>query len=178
MMIARNLDTKDFFASYLTTCTKFLEVVCEFSEEEFNVHQDAGGWTAGQVVEHVTRSTRSIVQAIKASGNIVQREPDERVDEFKKLFLDFSVKFNSPKFALPTLELHEKKKSVNELNIYFLELGEAAKKANLYEAVNDPALGEMTKWELLYVALYHTQRHIWQLVNSYTNLQTKKKQDK
>jgi hypothetical protein len=174
IMITDKLDTKDFFVSFLTTSSDFLHAASAFSVEEINAHPASGGWTAGQVVEHVTRSISSITRAMKVSGNKVQREPDERVDEFKKLFLNFSVKFTSPKFVLPSLERHDKKTSVDELNSSFVALAEATKIANLAEGVKDPALGEVTKFELLYLALYHTQRHARQLVNIYGDLQPKK----
>jgi hypothetical protein len=64
------------------------------------------------------------------------------------------------------------------LNSSFLALAEAAKIANLPEGVKDPALGEVTKFELLYLALYHMQRHTRQLLNIYGDLQAEKKPDK
>src|SRR4051812_47823666 len=163
-MITVKLDAKDFYVSYPTTSAEFLKAASAFSAKEFNARPAAGGWTPGQVVEHVTRSIRSIAHALKASGNTVEREPDERVNEFKKLFLDFSVKYHSPKFVLPTLELHDKMQSVAELDSSFIGLREAAKMVNLSEGVKDPALGEMTKFEMLYLALFHTQRHTRQLL--------------
>jgi hypothetical protein len=98
-------------------------------------------------------------------GKPAEREPGERVQELKKIFLDLSTKFQSPEFILPTQDTYEKDTLVAKFKRSIERLKAAAATVNLSEIINLPIFGEITKLELLHFVLYHTQRHNHQLKN-------------
>ena len=94
-----------------------------------------------------------------------QRDPAERVQELRGIFLDFTTKFKTPDFILPTEDTYEKNILIARLNRSNERLREAAGRVDLSGIINLPAFGEITKLELLHFVLYHTQRHLHQLKN-------------
>ena len=81
------------------------------------------------------------------------------------MFLDFTMKFNSPEFITPKADSYEKETLITDLTKSIEHLRELRNKINLSEIISLPAFGEITKLELLHFVLYHTQRHIHQLKN-------------
>lgn len=81
------------------------------------------------------------------------------------MFLDFTVKFQSPEFILPTKNYYQKEILLGELKKSMQNLQELAGEVNLSEEITLHPFGEITKLELLYFVLYHTQRHIHQVKN-------------
>lgn len=164
-MIAQTLTTRDLFLAVDETLSEFRQLVSSFSQEELNAVPFSGSWKAGEVAEHITKSNASIAQALNANGYLPERERDERAGELKATFLDFTAKFKSPDFVLPTQSHYNKDALTAALKRSIEALKEAGSKANLREAIMNPALGEITKLELLYLVLFHTKRHIRQLQN-------------
>jgi hypothetical protein len=164
-MIAEKFNIKGFIISFDNTASDLLQVISLQSEKELNMVPTEGSWTAGQVAEHVSRSIASISQALKAKGKRSDREAGQRVAELKAMFLDFSLKFKSAVTLLPTMEFYEKEALIAELTGQIKEFKDTAEKADLTEIIAVGPLGELTKFELLYLALYHTQRHIIQAKN-------------
>jgi len=162
-MTSEKLHTKELFEALDATTSKFLQLVASFDEKEINTIPFKNSWTAAQVAEHVTKSNISIIQSLKVAGKFSERAPDERAQELKELFLDFSTKLQSPDFILPTRDIYEKQLLVINLKDSIDEIKELRKKVNLPEALNHPAFGDITKLEILHFVVYHTQRHTHQL---------------
>src|SRR6266700_6832874 len=169
-MANKRIDTKDLFYLYDSIISDLLQAVSLFSKKEINTIPYTGSWTAGQVVEHITRSNDTIVQSLHINGYVTKRKPDERIPELKELFLDFTIKLESPDFILPTRDIYEKEVLVADLEKSVLQIREARNRINLIEALNHPAFGEITKLEIVHFALYHTQRHLHQLHKIYRAL--------
>src|SRR5205814_4099408 len=93
------------------------------------------------------------------------RSPDERAVELKEMFVDFTIKFQSPDFIVPAAGNYGKEILIAKLKKSIERLKEQRSRVNLFEILSLPAFGEITKLELLYFVLYHTQRHTHQLKN-------------
>lgn len=78
------------------------------------------------------------------------------------MFLDFTIKFHSSEFLLPTKDTYNKETVVADLKKSIERLKEESDKATLSEAINHPAFGEITKLELLHFVKFHIQRHLHQ----------------
>jgi hypothetical protein len=159
------LNTKELFASLDYIFSELLIMIAGLSESILNTVPFAGSWTAAQLVTHVTKSNISIAQALDMEAKKVERNADERAHELKEIFLDFTIKFQSPDFIVPAEGPYEKEAVVAKLNRSMERLKDQRMKADLFEILSLPAFGEITKLELLYFVLYHTQRHIHQLKN-------------
>jgi hypothetical protein len=74
-------------------------------------------------------------------------------------------KFKSPDFILPTRDYYDKEALLERLSKTYRHLLDIAGEVNLDEIIKHPAFGDITKHELLYFVLYHTQRHLNQAEN-------------
>lgn len=144
-----------------------LRLVESFSEKGLNTIPFEGSWTAAQVTDHITRSNKSITQALSLEGKPAGREPDERTPELAKIFLDYRTKLKAPDFILPSQDIYQKVILVTAWESSVAQLKEAALNALFGDAIEHQAFGKITKLELLYFVVYHTQRHIHQLQHIY-----------
>ncbi|HYJ62309.1 MAG TPA: DinB family protein [Parafilimonas sp.] len=164
-MVIERLNTEELFSSLDETWATFLELVSSVDEQDINIAPFEGSWTVAQLATHVIKSNKAIVQALQMQGKPCNRNADERTDDLKKIFLDFTVKFQSPEFIIPEKKEYKKGIVVEQLESSIEQLKQWGAKANLYEIIMLPAFGELTKFEILYFVLVHTQRHLRQLKN-------------
>jgi DinB superfamily len=173
------LNTKEFFASLDETSSGLLQLISSADSTTINTipsdsYRIKNSWTAAQLASHVTKSNKAIVQALNMEGKKANRNPAERVPELKKIFLDFTTKFNSPEFIRPKQDTYQKEALIADLKKSNEQLKELRSKINLSEIISLPAFGEITKLELLHFVLYHTQRHVHQLKNIFHALKENK----
>ncbi|MEJ7677837.1 MAG: DinB family protein [Segetibacter sp.] len=157
--------TKEIPDKVQDTGAELTQLLTLFDQEQINTLPFEGSWTAAQVAEHVTRSNKGIARALDMEGKTADRDPEARVQELKEIFLNFNVKFQSPEFILPTQDYYQKEELLQDFKKTIAHLQETGNKVNLYDEINLPPFGEITKLELLHFVLYHTQRHIHQVKN-------------
>jgi hypothetical protein len=104
-----------------------------------------------------------MAQAMQTSAKPAGRDPGERIEQLKSIFLDFSKKLTQPEFLIPENEVYTKDASIAELKFCFKSFKERVNEANLNELVEGLPLGPITKLEIVYFVLYHTQRHLHQM---------------
>ncbi|MGI8952689.1 MAG: DinB family protein [Chitinophagaceae bacterium] len=164
-MTTEKTNTEKLFASLDETTSELLELISLSDEKIINTVPFKDSWTAAQLAEHITKSNKSIAQALNMQGKIAERNTGEKAEELKAIFLDFTKKFAAAKEILPTKDTYEKEDVIAELKRSISQLKQERNTINLSEVLSLPRLGELTKLELLYFATYHTQRHIYQLKN-------------
>lgn len=145
------------------THEEFFSHISELTNAELNTIPFAGSWTAGQVADHILKSTDGIPD-IRTEQ--VSRSPDQQVEAIKSTFLDYTIKFQSPEFVIPAA-------GPFEIDVITAEL-ERIKKQNVAIALTRdlsrlctefdfPGFGHLTRYEWLKFIVFHTQRHIHQL---------------
>ncbi len=132
-------------------------------EDKINTVPYEGSWTAPQLLRHVTKSINGMTKAMQMDAKPSNRNPSERVDQLKNIFLDFSKKLKQPDFIIPEERIYEKQSSIMELNESFSRFKESAVSANADDLVEGLPLGPITKLEIIHFVLYHTQRHLHQM---------------
>ena len=150
------------------TATALIRTLSSFSEEEINLVPFEGSWTPGQVGEHIYKSVSGAAQVLQGSVAPTKRNPGEKIKSIEDLFLDFSQKFKSPEFIIPSDEPHDKKLLLKCLTLTFDEIGDYIKKQDQSLTCLDfafPGFGELTRMEWNHFIVVHTQRHIYQLKN-------------
>lgn len=157
------LPKEELLASLKNIASELMQVLSGFDGQNINTIPFEGSWTAAQVADHITRSNMSITKAFALKGAVLNRDPGERVEELKNIFLSFTNRFQSPDFILPTQEVYEKNILIALLDRSVDKIKEVSCKADLSEMINHPAFGDITKFEILHFVLFHTQRHIRQL---------------
>ena len=173
-MIKDKLNTAELFTSLDYTSSELLGLISSSDSDTINTIPFAGSWTAAQVVSHIVKSNKAITQSLYMEGRITERDPGERTGELKKMFLNYSTKFKSPEFILPTRNIYQRDILIADLKRSTEKLRDAGNSVNLPEIIRLPAFGEITKFELLHFVLYHTQRHIHQLKNILKKLNSDK----
>jgi len=141
----------------------FLQAFSSISREDVNKIPYADSWTAAQVVLHVTKSTAFMIRLVDTQGVAARRNPDARVDELEKFFLNFSVKLDAPEMIVPPPGEYEKEILIENLESLTCMLLEKSSLTNLDEMITGTILGDVTRLELLYFVSFHTRRHTHQL---------------
>ena len=148
------------------TAAELMLLLLPLSEEQINTIPFKNSWTAAQLAIHITKSNHGMAQALAMEGKPVARKPDGRVCELKNTFLNYGIKMKSPAFIEPAAGLYKKDFVITALEKSNERLNTHAVSANPNDMINLPAaFGEITKLELFYFVVYHTQRHIQQLKN-------------
>ncbi len=147
-------------ADVIAELTGLMEAV---NEDKVNTIPYEGSWTAPQLLRHVTKSINGLTKALEMDARPAERDPGERIEEFKKVLLDFSIKLMQPEFIVPEEMIYGKRASIEELNQSFSRFKETAGMANPTELVEGLPLGPVTKGEIIHFVLYHTQRHLHQM---------------
>jgi hypothetical protein len=143
--------------------SQLIDLMSTLDENEVNIIPYKDSWTAGQLFQHITKSTEAIVKAVQEQGRHADRDPAENIANLKKTFLDFSTKLESPGFIVPEEGTYEKLASIQKLGSSFQRLRACVNDADLTVVVDKSPIGDATKLEMLHFVLYHTQRHLYQM---------------
>ncbi len=162
-MTASTVNTGKLFASLDETWNELIGLIASTTDKSINAIPFKDSWTAAQLATHVTKSNKAIAQGLQMEGKLAERDPEQGVVQIRKMFLDFEAKYKSPEFIVPEEKEYDKDEVVKAFGASINKLRYARNEVNLSEIINLPIFGEVTKLELLYFVLYHTQRHIHQL---------------
>ncbi|MGH2566288.1 MAG: DinB family protein [Ginsengibacter sp.] len=169
-MITETIHTTELFTSLDGTWNELTALISSTNAISINAVPYKDSWTPAQLATHVTKSNKAIAQGMEMEGKPAERDPEQGKPQIKKMFLDFEAKYKSPEFIVPEKKKYDKDEVVNVLNSSIDKLKTLRGKVNLIEIIALPIFGEVTKLELLYFVLYHTQRHIHQLKKMLTAL--------
>jgi hypothetical protein len=144
-----------------------------FTEAQMNMVPFESSWTAGQVAEHIIKATSGMKRLCNGPTESTSRPADEKINAIKGMFLDYSVKMQSPANLVPTDAEHDKKAALVSLEAIEKDIREVAETHDLsliclgFEL---PGFGKFTKFEWLSFTLIHMQRHTNQLKRIYEGL--------
>ncbi|EKT3958528.1 DinB family protein [Flavobacterium psychrophilum] len=150
--------------SITETFSKLNEVLSSFSE--MNKPEANNSWTVGQIAEHLTISNLVIIKTLNGTSETVERSSDEKVQVIKDFFLDFPTKMKAPDFIQPSSNPQIKADilvSIQNIKNEFLEIAEMQNLELICLDFEIPTFGKFTKYEWVWWAIFHTQRHIYQL---------------
>ena len=146
------------------TFTALMETLEAFTPDNFNRVPPLGGWTAGQVAEHMLLSA-GVVEVIAGQTETTQRPADEKVGAIAAIFLDFSIKLQSPDFIIPAEKTYDQREMIDRLKTVWSKLKEGVRILNLNVLCTDfelPGMGRLTRLEWIWFYVFHTQRHLRQ----------------
>jgi hypothetical protein len=144
---------------------EFIATLSRFSNDQLNTIPFAGSWTAGQVSDHIRKATDGLPDTHTKAAD---RDPALYVETLTSLFLDFTVKYESPGFILPDTGPFQTKALLRELVRIKNENAAIALTKDLTHLCLDfemPGLGHLTRYEWLKFIVAHVQRHSYQLKN-------------
>ncbi|MFD2601933.1 DinB family protein [Flavobacterium suzhouense] len=154
--------------------TETLQLLSSLNEEQINKIPFAGSWTAAQVVQHLYKSIKGMDELLYTPSQQADRNPEEKAQWLKDIFLNYENKMKSPDFILPEDKYYDQSELKDSLESAKDKMTEAAKNSKLEEMAPLPEghpLNGITKLETLYFVTYHTIRHNHQMKNIRENLQ-------
>jgi hypothetical protein len=161
------MKTKEVTEDLARTTEELLQVLSAFSPEQFNLAPPGGGWTAGQVGQHLLKA--SVAASLYGPAKPTTRTPDQYVQRLREQFLDFTTKMDAPKFILPANGIYNRETLLEGLESIDEQIRVAISTLDLTATcLQVPReLGELTRWELIHFHFFHTQRHTHQLKGIY-----------
>lgn len=145
------------------TASGLIETLQHVSDSHFNRKPSAKKWSIAQVADHIYLSNQSISKALALHGMEVDRDPAERIEELKDVFLDFTKTYESPSFIVPKKEAYNRQELMNDLLRSLQQIHRLMYNTELNVLINHPAFGDISKLEILHFVLFHTQRHLRQI---------------
>lgn len=155
-------------AEFENTATNLLNTLEQIDPAQINIKPKEDSWTAGQVAEHVFKSAVGIPPLFTGNTEPAQRNPAEKEQTLKNIFLDFNARYKSAPNIVPSNGPHKKAEVVAALEAVIPQINQIIDTQDLFAICTDvdvPMIGTMTKLEWLYLVCYHTQRHVHQLKN-------------
>jgi len=145
---------------------KTITLLSSFNEKDLNTVPFEGSWTGAQVGRHIYKASKGMDELLLAPTGPVNRDPEEKAEELKNLFLDFSIKMKSPDFIIPEDREYATEELIASLCQVKDKIIPAAKEADLTQLAPLPEghpLQGYTKLEMVHFMTYHTMRHNHQI---------------
>ncbi len=169
------INKRDLAVQAKQTGGAILNTLAGFTDEQFNTTPSYGGWTAGQVAEHLLLSAGVVEVIAGRTSATTDRQPDANLSTIAGIFLDFTTKLQSPDFIIPAAGVHDKEDLQNKTKIVWDKIGEGVRLLDLSAICLDfefPGFGTLTRLEWLWFYVWHTQRHLHQLRNIHAAVAT------
>jgi hypothetical protein len=131
---------------------------------DINKKRADGGWTVGEIGNHIIKSTGSDYGRTKKTG----RPYDRHAVAIRDLFLDFTAKFPTALVLQPDEKNYSVMELLTALDHNKEKLFEMIDKDDLTEICIDielPVWGNLTKYEWLVLIENHTIRHTRQVTD-------------
>lgn len=149
---------KDFIES----TRNLLEILSNIPERNFNKKPESGGWTVGMAAEHLIKVEYGTLKLFSGSVDSTDRNPEQKVEEIEKRFLDFETSMTAYGPIVPDKEPKDKTKVLEKLQDIRQKLTGLIEIQNLAETINGfehPLFGYLTRVEWIYFNIYHSKRH-------------------
>ena len=154
---------------------QLLDAIDGVSEEKLNTQPSGGGWTIGQVAEHLIKVETATIRLFTGDVRNCDRDPEKNIPAIKSRFLDFDNKMKAFGPIVPDDEPKEKQKVLSKLQdlrqrlISMIEIEDLTKLVTGFE---HPLFGILTKVEWLSFHIYHSRRHTKQIQKIASDLAT------
>lgn len=157
----------------IRTFANLTAALSKFDQHQIDKVPFEGSWTAGQVAEHITKGLSGMPQLVAGKTEATKRPFDAKAKPLRDTFLDFSTKFESPDFLIPTESVHDKQTLLEGFVALEKELLGIAATQDLTITLLDfemPQSGTLTIYEMLTFMMAHAERHTHQLNNIYRRM--------
>lgn len=139
-----------------------INLLSSLDEKALNKVPFKGSWTAAQVGRHLYKSQKGTDDMLQQAMPQPERDPAERVHEYKNILMDFEHKLESPGFLIPEEREYNKEELISALKNVREDILPVISKVNLNETSPQPdgsPLKGSTKLEIIHFLTYHTLRH-------------------
>lgn len=144
-----------------------------FTQDEANIKPPGGGWSAGQVGQHLVKSFGGVPDLLKGRAQATDRDPAAKIGMIKSDFLDFSNKMKSPDFIIPEDRIYNIIELETSLRNILEAIQEASRQLDLSATCLEfefPVYGYLTRLEWIVFVICHGLRHSYQLEKIYGSI--------
>lgn len=149
-----------------STFAELEKAIKRFDDSTFNQRPTKGGWTPAQIAQHLALAGTGIDRVLLGATRETEGAADKQVASIKEVFLNFDFKMTSPDFIDPEEKVYDQQALLAQLNDIGKTLVKLVNELDLSPtclAFEVPVWGYMTRLEIIYFVIYHTQRHTRQL---------------
>lgn len=162
------VDRKQLLHDLDQTERDFYSILAALTPVQVNAVPFEGGWTAGQVAEHILMSESGIPETVLGSTEETDRPVAQYVPVIESIFLDFTAKYQAPDFIIPSAGPHDQQQLLEAFKAERAAIRQIAANEDLTLTCTDfefPQIANLTRWEWLQFVLCHSKRHTRQLRN-------------
>lgn len=141
---------------------KFLNSLEQIPEEKLYEKPKSGGWSAGEIAEHVAIVEGLVNGVVKGAKSPIERNPMEKAEQVGYEFLNFEKKFHFAGGPEPGADARPKADLIAQLSQVRNDLESLIGSEELEQecdAFEHGLFGKMTGVEWVYFNLYHSERH-------------------
>jgi hypothetical protein len=146
--------------------TQLLRAISRFSSHSFNETPPTGGWSAGQIAEHVLLTDIFISRIFQKEVEFAGRRTDEKVSRIKEAFESGEENLNTSDFTIPSdmlkdpVTMQQKISRERHAILHFLDTIE---EDAICSDFTHPLFGSLTMTEWCWFIVYNTKKNILQL---------------
>ena len=167
------METKEIFTEINNAITELEQQFSLFAEDEINMAPFEGSWTPAQLMEHINLALPGSISLLFGPVKDTDRQFDLHVQLLRDMFLNFDTKMQAPVSVKPPEKNYKKEEllfTLDKLKTKLSQFDTSSDMTKTCTAGEFPTLGYLTRIEIAYFTLYHTQRHVNQLKNIYKSL--------
>lgn len=161
----QDLHRKDLVKVFTALYDEIIDTIQSFSPSQYNTVPSIGGWTPGQLVDHIIKATGGLPDEQTTEPGRLYSEKDEQT---RSVFLNYEIKMQAPEFLHPDQEKYSQEEQIAALqNIRDGHL-QVIRDKDLLQLCLDfelPVWGTLTRYEWFRFISYHATRHLHQLKN-------------
>ena len=95
--------------------TELLDILRNIPDTIFNTKPPGGGWTIGQVAEHLIKVETSAVRLFSGAVESPDRDPEKKIGEIRERFLDYDTKLKAFGPIVPDASAKDKVRALNKI---------------------------------------------------------------
>jgi len=149
------------------TTEELIRLIEKFDHESFNQKPARGGWTAGEVTEHLLLFDIRLNQVLATATHKTERDITEKMPVFTARVSDRKNKIDAPPFLLPLPGIQSLPELVEKIRAERTKIVRIIEENDLsFHSKEFPhrLFGELTAHEWINLVDVHTNRHMAQLL--------------
>lgn len=145
---------------------ELLSMLGAINQESFNTPSAGGGWSAGDIAEHLWKIDVMVGRTLASIDTHVDRDPGETIAKFTTRLRDRNNKLEAPEAIVPSKEPKNKEEIIQKIRVARKAIADAIQSKDMSLVNNNVShrfYGVMTGFEWVMFVITHTERHMIQV---------------
>ena len=149
-----------------TNTDDLLKELARFDYPSFNQKPGSGGWSAGEIAEHLLLFDIRVNTVLSGKSTPTTRDAQEKINMFQERLADRENKIDAPPFLMPSNVAKDPTALVEKIIAERRKLDQMITDTDLYLEYPDTPhrlFGTLTGVEWVQLLIHHCNRHLLQL---------------